>query len=365
MTIDLDTLAAKAAAIVTQRLNTPATLQPPVVIKDETRSVVLRCRVKAGRSHAPTSVIIKQMRDDLTCGYTEWASLEFLASMPAARGLVPLFLGGDTEHHFLVLEDLGGSRNVEDVLQQADAQKAEATLRSLAQTVARLQAATFGQESSFNAVRRTLPHGGSDRHPEADNALDCPLPDQLERCLYDIAGLYANPGPFLCFSHGDPAPTNNHVAAAHVRLLDFEYGAFRHALYDLTGWYILCPLPGRVIANMSRDFRHEFGKAHPVFMDDEQYEYGWAALSAYRALSILTWIGPEVIAENRPWADAQWTCRHAVIAALLRMREATSRAPAFAPVTAAADRLASLLLRRWPEFQSLDEVTPAWLAFRE
>lgn len=163
MTIDLDSLAARATAIIRQRLHISASLQQPVVIKDETRSIVLRCRVEADRSDVLTSVIIKQMRDDLTRGYTEWASLEFLAGIRAARGLVPHFLGGDTEYRFFVLEDLGGSRNVNDVLQQPDAQTAEKTLRSLARTMARLQAATFGQQSSFAAVRRALPHAGDDR----------------------------------------------------------------------------------------------------------------------------------------------------------------------------------------------------------
>ena len=48
--------------------------------------------------------------------------------------------------------------------------------------------------------------------------------------------MFGEPGPFLAFTHGDPAPTNNHVAGDEVRLLDFEYGGFRHALYDITAW---------------------------------------------------------------------------------------------------------------------------------
>lgn len=379
MTADLDFLVATAATVMRRRFAAPVSLQQPVVIKNATRSLVLRCAVQWPSDHGPVdSVIVKHMRTDLARGFTDWASLAFFAGIPEAHRLVPRFLGGDAEHRLFVLEDLGGSATVEDVLRTSDTKSAQSTLRSLAVTMARLQAATFGKESAFAAVRRDLPFAGDGRQTEAENwlhnweqitgwfrALDCAIPDGLMGCAQDIAGLYANPGPFLSFSHGDPAPTNNHVSGGHVRLLDFEYGAFRHALYDLTGWNVLCPLPAAVIDQMSDVFRTEMARTNPVFQDDAQYRYAWAALSAHRAMSILTWIKPDVIAANRPWVDEQWTCRHAVLAAVLRMQQATAHVSELAPVAAAARMLAAELLRRWPAFQSCDELIPTWPAFAQ
>ncbi len=100
-----------------------------------------------------------------------------------------------------------------------------------------------------------------------------------------------------------PAPSNNHFTASQVRLLDFEYGAFRHVLYDLAAWKILCPLPENPLDEMTAVFRAELSGAYPAIADDSFFKSEWTAICAWRALAVLTWISPAVISDNRPWAE--------------------------------------------------------------
>ncbi len=144
-----------------------------------------------------------------------------------------------------------------------------AALKVLAACMARLVVGTVGREDIFERLRVGLPgFDGLGRHYEAArwlegcgkavqwaDALGIPLPRGLDLACKHVAAVYAEPGPYLAFSHGDPAPSNNHLSYDRVRLVDFEYAGYRHSLYDLTGWYVLCPLPDAWTSAMEQVFR--------------------------------------------------------------------------------------------------------------
>jgi hypothetical protein len=377
--LELTQLARQAAVVLSKRLNQAVTLVEPQLIKDKTRSVIVRCAVKSAASitSIPASVIIKQIRDNVALGFSDWASLAFLATVPAAHGLVPHFLGGDVAARFFIMADLGGLQNLEDILRGNDAPLALATLRSLAVQMAKLHATTLATEPAFEAVRNTLPGAnGLGRQAEAKRwlqnqpkivdwfqAVDCALPMDFKPCLQRIADYYAQPGSFLCFTHGDPAPSNNHIANGQVRLVDFEYGGFRHALYDISGWNILCPLPLHSVQMMCHHFQQALAIACPAARDQSQYNQGWAMMCAFRALAILTWIAPDVLHTNRPWVDEHWTGRHALVAAMTRLAEATNNVAELEPVYVAANRLTQALRQRWGEFENATDIATQWPAF--
>jgi len=378
-TPELSQLAEQAGVVLSKRLHQAVTLVEPQLIKDKTRSVIVRCTVKSAGSTAsvPASVIIKQIRDDVALGFSDWASLAFLATVPAAHGLVPHFWGGDAAGRFFIMADLGGSQSLEDILRGNDAPLALATLRTLAIQMAKLHAATLTREPAFEALRNTLPGAsGLGRQTEAARwlqnkpkisgwfqAADCALPFDFHPCLQRIAEHYAQPGSFLCFTHGDPAPSNNHVADGQVRLVDFEYGGFRHALYDITGWNILCPLPSPCVQMMRHHFQQELALACPAARDQSQYNQAWATMCAFRALAILTWIGPDVLHTNRAWVDEHWTSRHAVLAAMTRLAEASHGIADLEPVYTAANLLTQALRQRWREFENPADIATQWPAF--
>jgi Phosphotransferase enzyme family len=369
----LDGLCGKATPLLRRSLGDDVELQRAELIKDGARCVAVRCAVRSARTGI-TSVILKR-RKPVPEGervFTDWASLSFLTQLPGTRGIAPRFYGGDPEEGLYAIEDLGGSRSLEDVLMGRDPAALRKTLRTLAVRTAQLHARTMGTEAEFARACRSLPGESSPgRRREAEQwlngrpkidawfaALQRPLPPGFDRTVERIAALYAEPGPFLAFTHGDPAPTNNHVADDDVRLLDFEFGGFRHALYDLTAWYVLCPLPERLVHEMSQVYRSALAASCSAAKDEEAYQEAWAHLCAYRALAMLTWISPGILAENQPWVG-DWTRREAVLAAVSRLFDATSECPLLAPVAEAADGLWGTLRSRWSDY---GEVLPRWPA---
>jgi aminoglycoside/choline kinase family phosphotransferase len=375
-TVNLNTLLEKASVVLRAYLDADLTLHDPVVIKDGERNRVVRCGVASAQPDV-SSIIIKQIKKDPACGFSDWASLAFLSTSATTRSLVPRFYGGDVDGGFFLMEDLGDTQSLQDVLRGSDPGKVQSKLRTLAVQMARLHAATLANEKSFQEIRQGLPgYEASGRHREAEywlanrskllhwfQALDCALPQEWEICLSRIAKDYARPGGFLSFTHGDPAPTNNYLSPWRTSLLDFEYGGFRHALYDITAWQMLCPLPIPCVTDMRRWFRHELAKSCAAARDPAHFEQAWAYLCAYRGLAILTWISPDVLQQNRPWVG-DWTMREAVLAAVTRLSEATANFVSLQPVHEAATRIAATLRSRWPEFDDVENVSPRWPAFR-
>jgi hypothetical protein len=347
-------------------------LHDPQVVAARQRSLVVRCAVTGWDGVA--SVVLKHYTGDDARSFTDWASLAFLSSLEEASAVAPHFYAGDAQRRFVVMEDLGGAHSLADLLEQPDAAAVVAALAALATSMARLVAATAGREETFVRLRATLPGGaGPDRQQEAarwretrarigrwTDALALPLPRGVDAACAHIAALYADPGPALAFSHGDPAPTNNHLGPQQVRLVDFEYAGYRHVLYDLTGWAILCPLPWAWVATMEQVFRRVLGAsaAGRVLTDDGRYREAWATLCAYRALAMLTWLSPDLLVEDRAWAPG-WMGRAAMLSTTRRLQQTSAGVAALAPLTDLGARMSEALRARWP---TVGEGAPPWPA---
>lgn len=345
-------------------------LSEPVLIREGQRARVYRCR-----SHAPEfeTVILKQITDEGACGFTDWAGLRFLEDTPAAHGLVPRFLAGDGAQRAYLIEDLGGSRSLDTVLAGRDPNALTTALGRLAQAYGKLHAITIGGETQFARLRQSLPEAaGHGRHAEAERwrealpkitgwgeALGIGLAKGFEAAAHLVAETYAEPGPFLAFTHGDPAPSNNHVSDDAVRLLDFEYGAYRHCLYDLTAWYVLCPLDELIVQVMQDTYRQVLRPTIPEIGDDHRFQYEWALLCAYRVLAMLTWIPPSVLERNYPWAD-NWTAREGAFVALRRLARACDGIEPLSPILVWAENAEGAFRLRFPE---LEDALPHWPVF--
>src|SRR4028118_1220772 len=130
-TASLGTLLEKARLVLRTHLDCDLILHDPVVIKDWQRNRVVRCGVSSDRPDV-SSVVIKQVKEDSARGFSDWASLAFLSKLPVAQGLVAQFYGGDVEERFFLMEDLGASQSLEDVLAGKDPRKAQGPLRAAA-----------------------------------------------------------------------------------------------------------------------------------------------------------------------------------------------------------------------------------------
>lgn len=366
----LDDVVARATTVAGAVFGPGVAVREATIVAERARSLIVRCAL-APHPVAPRAVIAKVQTGDDARGFSEWASLAFLASLEGAEGVAPRFHGGDADARLIVMEDLGEARTLADVLATGDAAASEAAARSLAEPMARLVAATAGAERAgrYAQLRAGLPGGeGTGRRAEAERwraawprvaawfaALDCPTGAGFEAAFARVADTYAEPGAFLALSHGDPAPSNNHTGPA-ARLLDFEYGAYRHALYDITGWYVLCPLPERWVAGLHDAFRQRLAGVWSPLDDDPAYRAAWGAICAFRALAMLTWLPREIVTADRPWAEG-WTTRGALLTAATRLGRATAGVPALAALHEAGERLAGAARARWPE---LGAGLPQW-----
>lgn len=168
--MDRRELLRSAAEALSQHLGCDVALHDPVLLNGATRSLVFRCAVDvregigAGRG-APSSVIVKCIRDDPALGFSEWASLAFLSSLPGAEGLPPRFLGGDAGARFFLMEDLGGSVSLDTLLRGRDPKTVRGALRRMAVAMGRLCAHTLGREEGYQAIRGRLPAIEGDETP--------------------------------------------------------------------------------------------------------------------------------------------------------------------------------------------------------
>lgn len=347
-------------------------LSNPEVIKDSVRNLVLRCGVNSDDSQIPQSVIIKKILHTPKCGYTDWASLDYLKGS-GLKSLVPEYYCGDQEMGFFIMEDLGDQQSLDDILRETDFQEVEQSLISLVKQTAKLHAATLGQKRGYQKIRDSLPESGLPiRQEQAKNwdagllkvlrwfeAVDITTQCSLRECLDRINHLYLEPGPYLSFTHGDMAPTNNlFLPDRQAFLIDFEYGGDRHALYDLTAWNVLCPLPEELVEVMNNTYRQELFQHSPIALDEELYHQGYAYISAWRALAMLSWIPCEILEENRPWVE-DWTMRQAVLAALHRLNQSCQKQVELTPLLDMTRFLEEELVHRWGTFNT---ILPQWPA---
>ncbi|MGH7664600.1 MAG: phosphotransferase family protein [Gemmatimonadaceae bacterium] len=350
-----------AAPVIRRQFGAGASVGVSELIRTGPRHVVSRVEVRTRRV-VPLTVIVKRMLHDHDRGFTEWAALDLIGASRAAA-IAPRILGGDADCGVLVLEDFGRALSVDDLLRTGTVAACSAALRSLATGYARLHSATVHLTERFDEIRAMLPHPPTEpeRRTEARRllagtgkigawfaAVGVDVPEGLGECIGRVAHTYAEPAGFLVLTHGDPAPGNTHISPAGARILDFEYAACRHAYYDITAWNVLCPLPAAVVGAMRRDYRAALAGGNSAPRDDSVERRAWAAMTAFRALSMLTWIDPDILHSDQPWVDA-WTRRAAVLSALERTREAATGVSGLSALALGTHTLGARLEALWPE----------------
>jgi len=373
--IEREMIALRATTVLQRTWKEAFHLEHPTLVSDRGRNDVLRYRVQ-GTATLPESVIVKRIQNPLDPirGLTEWASLAFLSQVTDEPPVAPQFFGGDREHLLFVMEDLGEEGNLEQILRLPEQSRAISMLCALASQMGRLHATTMGKERQFERLCEDLSLTGiSSRLSEAERWLEechhvldwCRTlsyqpPAGFEQVCRRIAETFTHPGAYLTLTHGDPAPSNNQLRGSTFYLLDFEYAGYRHALYDLTGWNVLCPLPKACVDLMSHHLRAALLPACPEAGDDESYQAAWAMLCAYRALAMLSWMPLRLLKRDLPWAE-KGSRREAMVVALSRCEEATRGVPGLEVIAEVSAQLCRRCQALWPDIKA--ESHPAWPAF--
>lgn len=354
----------RATSLVEQCFGAGALITLMQPLKDRERNVIVRLYLSGGSS--PPSAIAKAIKRAGARGYTDLAGLRFLGTIPGMEAVAPRLYGHAEDGHMLLMADLGGTRSLEQVLDEGDASATLHYLTALARTKARMAGATRGLEleARFMGIRAQYPEAES-LGREADvttwrtglskvrrwaDLLGLGMSRSFALDLQQLAQAFVEVAPeALVYSHGDPAPTNNHIAPdGTVRLLDFEYGTYRHLYYDLSGWNVLCPLPVPWVAAMVAEFRREIMPWLPAAASDTWHAREWATLCAYRAIAMLTWMPESALEADREWVG-DWSVRSALISTALRLREVTHGVDDLVSLHDFAEQLAAALQSRWPE----------------
>ncbi|HEY3267525.1 MAG TPA: hypothetical protein VGM37_11400 [Armatimonadota bacterium] len=334
-------------------------LDDPALVRDGGRNAVIRASAR-GIPDSPV-VFVKRFRADVGCGFTDWAALRFLAGRCGDPALAPGFLAGDVARRVLVTREAPHSVVLGDWLLGPDPGARRRTRALLAEVLGRLASLRADLEPEFEAGLALLPETqplrrereASDLLERRTHVLDwfaaagANAPPGFADAVSAVARRYAGPGNFLAFSHGDPAPSNGLASPEAVTLVDFEYAAYRHALYDVSGWYILCPLPEAEAQDLVGAFRIAAAPALPAMADGERFREEWAFVCAYRGLWMLSRIPTAVAAKDREWAPG-WSAREALLTAMTRLERSTRACPVLSPICEGAGELLRRLLIVWP-----------------
>jgi hypothetical protein len=253
-----------AGQLLTARLGAQVVLAEPEDLGGSSHSTVLRVRVARTPFTLPRTLVIKHNRAEPTGAIDpfaqEAASCQLFTAFRKEDRPGPELIACDPARRLLVLEDLGRSGTVADLLQSTDtgdAPRAEQALLAWSHALGKLHAATRDREPDFAALLRRLgvPEMG-DPLAEDGRAAIAALPALLEQelgvttppqVLADAhrAAALLDGTPCRAFSPAGLGP-DNAVMGQGVRFIDFEGGGFRSALLDAA--QLRAPLPSSVVA---------------------------------------------------------------------------------------------------------------------
>lgn len=341
-------------------------------------------------SDVPATVIVKQTeparydKDNpestaSTGVINDWAASLFLSECDYHGA--PRNFGGDAELGFVVLEDLGDTRGLDEVLQHESAETATAALVAMARAVGEMHAATVGKAARFAEIRHRLGY----RPAELRYSLDAQLKESVGRALDFVATvgvslgegtmaelnriveIVLDPGPFQAYTHSDPCPDNARLAAdGTVRLIDFEYGSFGHALLDAAYPTALFPtcwaasgIPESVQGQFLGAYRERVAQTCEAARDDAVFGAAFAHACAFWTMN--TWI---FVRDKSIWEfDIEHglaTVRQRIINRNANMAAHSRRTGHFPAFGALCERLNAELGQMWPDVLPM----PVFAAFR-
>lgn len=382
-------LLAKAQVLLSATLNTPIQLlNAERLTEDERRNIVLRCAVAGAPGEQRASVIIKQVvaehynPDDTDSWDTQrffrdWAGAEFLSVVAGETAHGPRFYGGDRELGFIILEDLGAHQSLVEPLLEQDAGSAEQALLAFMARLGKMHADTIGAAARFEAITRTInPNNPVDvqsacrQNAEQFRTQAGQLRVRFEEQLgvqvaagfsdeiEQICAALAEPGDFLAYVHGDPCPDNMFYNNGEMRLIDFEFGHYSHALRDGVYGRIFFPtcwccnrIPEDLVRRMEQVYRAELGRTCPAARDDQRFNTALGTMCAFWLLGTLGWQLEGALEDDHTWGIA--TVRSRIVSRLKIFSELSASFGLFPALASTAESLRESLSKRWQETELL------------
>jgi len=370
-----------AAASLSRAAGEPVTISDISVLGDERRrNHVIRAVAQAGSGNRQ-GIVIKATRaadynasseDTVAKGGIgrEWAAASVLD--PESAGTAR-FLAGDVAAGVVVFADLGAEAPwLATPLRQGSASEAEAALLAYAISLGRLHATTVGCQQAYAAgVQAAYPRARVPRSVgEAWLAGAAAIgPSRLGGVLPEaelalLRQRMRDPGPWLALVHGDACPDNVLLTEQGAALLDFEFAAPVHALFDAAYWRMGFPtcwcagrVPDPVAERVEQAYRDTVADAIPAAQNIAEFRLEYAAAVVVRLFGSLEWHLDAALKEDSTWGIA--TLRNRILWHVKSAIEAMERADVLPGTCRTARAWLSDLRQRRPDVQAL----PAYPAF--
>ena len=396
----------QAEQVLTQQVGGPVSLRFSDFIRTPS---VCRLWVKASPIELGESLIVKGIRyfDDRTgvetrypapqwMFFNDWAGLQFLQREADDPLIVPRLYASCHQPAMLLMQDLEPVAHLGTFLQGRDAQQATETLMQWGAALGMLHASTIGKQMAFDALRealapRTASWGwvppwqrASDTYDrlisnvpahvlkqgfesfqwmlwtlrQACEALSLPCTVQMETELAEVIQALSSPGPFLAYTHGDPCSENCLIDKQGLKFVDFENGAYRHALFDAVYPRMGFPtcwngqqVPQTVVEKTEQHYRMTLTTGCPEAADDRLFAQAlvhactyWTLLSCqFDALRRLTTHDPSFCPSDR-----QTTMQQRILFRFERLAQTTAETGYLECLGDLFQTMSTILQKRWP-----------------
>jgi len=394
--ISFDSLKTAAESILAQYHESSVGIENPALLTDpRRRNRIWRCNLRSSAPSVPETAIIKQVNPD---GYdpanpesnatwrlfNDWAGAQFLSQVASKDPHAPAFYGGNLEQGFVILEDLGEHSSLVEQLLGTDADSATEALIALASRLGRMHASTMGKKEEFFHIKRRISPAWADQDTKSSDNTDLSIAKQIaqfaEACerltvkpsdaaIEEFGGalhILAEPGPFEAYVHCDPCPDNTFYHPPNLRLIDFEFSCFGHALTDGLYGRLAFPtcwcansVPNEIVHQMEDTYRRELSVACPEVMDNARFERGAAAVTANWAFTSTRWGVEDLMERDEEWGIASIRAR--IIKRVEVFLDTAGRAKHIPALSDTFTRILGELKNRWPESEAL----PFYPAFRD
>jgi hypothetical protein len=292
-------------------------------------STLFRCNLEYKGDDAK-SFIIKTSGGSLVSGeyigsekaqrfLNDWIGSEFLSSLRLEQPISPVFYGGDVQHGFFVLEDLGEHVSLVGPLLHGDAAGAEQGMLKYYNALGSLHAATAGKSGMFEKLfSRNFPG----HHPYAEELIG--IEQRIQTALELMAQLevesnskmtgeiesivhaVTHPGAFHTYIHTDPCPDNIFDLGNRYLWIDFEWGHFGHALFDAVVPRMMWPscwcanrLPDELISKLETHYRSLISDEIPAAREDAAWEHNLVCVCGMMMINRLAWDLENALTDDR------------------------------------------------------------------
>lgn len=394
-----------AQYILQQRFSTPCKIKSIIFLSEpERRNVVLRLYLANKSDDIPTSVILKQSLpeatdDDDKDAYArfarDWAGLEFLSGVKQWHHNVPKFYGGNKEHRFILLEDLGLDHiSLVDSLTLPNRVEAITALTRFMTALGNFHAASFSHVAEYETILHNINEQAESIQDELDFMFNDLLPKlelanknlgltvtpEIIHEAQSIIRSLITPGAFTVLTHGDICPDNvfDHKDSQELQLIDFEWAVVRNALLDGTYLQMSMPtcwcakaIPNEVIEPLEAIYREELKRTIPAASDDLAYMTAYTEACGFWLLqqtipflnSVIDKdrVGPSgPTPKNSLWKPEENNVRPRVLARLQAFINVALENDQLPHLRKMAQDMLSAVKSRWSEVKSL-EFYPAFM----